>query len=78
MPSGIAGARDRQRAACVTDGHALESVRFAAGLAICERAGCAVTHRRGAVPAAGGPGLLAAPDRETPAELLARVARYLV
>jgi myo-inositol-1(or 4)-monophosphatase len=59
-----------QRAAYVTDGVPRDSVHFAAGIAICEAAGCVVTDLFGA-PRGGGPtGLLAAADSETHATLL--------
>jgi len=66
-----------QRAAYVTDGDPRESVHFAAGLAICEAAGCTVTDLRGGAWRRGAPGLIAAADAETHAALLRLVRKYL-
>jgi myo-inositol-1(or 4)-monophosphatase len=63
-----------QRAAYVTDGDARDSVHFAAGIAVCEAAGCVVTDVFGEPWGRGPTGLLAAADAETQAELL-RLAR---
>ncbi len=67
-----------QRAAYITDGDVRESVHFAAGLAICEAAGCMVTDLRGRVWGSGATGLVAAADAETHAALLFLVRKYLV
>jgi len=67
-----------QRAAYITDGDVRESVHFAAGLAICEAAGCTVTDLRGRVWGRGATGLVAAADAETHATLLSLVRKYLV
>jgi myo-inositol-1(or 4)-monophosphatase len=59
-----------QRAAYVTDGDVRNSVHFAAGLAICEAAGCVVTDLTGREWSSGVNGLLAAADAETHTALL--------
>ncbi|MGW4378689.1 inositol monophosphatase family protein [Kitasatospora sp. NPDC004531] len=64
-----------RRAAYLTDGHLADSVHFAAGLALCEAAGCTVTDLRGKPPHSGEGGLLAAADAETHARLLDLVHR---
>jgi myo-inositol-1(or 4)-monophosphatase len=66
-----------QRAAYVTDGDVRDSVHFAAGLALCEAAGCTVTDLRGDAWGNGATGLLAAADPKTHSELLALVRKYL-
>jgi myo-inositol-1(or 4)-monophosphatase len=66
-----------QRAAYITDGDVRGSVHFAAGLAICEAAGCTVTDLRGRVGGSGATGLVAAADAETHAMLLSLVRKYL-
>jgi myo-inositol-1(or 4)-monophosphatase len=66
-----------QRAAYVTDGDVRDSVHFAAGLAICEAAGCVVTDLRGGPWGNGTTGLLVAADAETHAALLELVRKYL-
>lgn len=66
-----------QRAAYITDGDVRDSVHFAAGLAICERAGCMVTDLRGHAWGSGATGLLAAADSETHEALLSLVRKYL-
>ena len=67
-----------QRAAYITDGDVRESVHFAAGLALCEAAGCTVTDLRGHEWGSGATGLVAAADAETHAALLSLVKKYLV
>jgi myo-inositol-1(or 4)-monophosphatase len=67
-----------QRAAYITDGDVRDSVHFAAGLAICEGAGCIVTDLLGRVWGNGATGLLAAADSETHAALLRLVRKYLI
>jgi myo-inositol-1(or 4)-monophosphatase len=67
-----------QRAAYITDGDMRENVHFAAGLAICEAAGCTVTDLRGRVWGRGATGLVAAADAETHAALMSLVRKYLV
>jgi len=67
-----------QRAAYVTDGDVRDSVHFAAGLAICEAAGCTVTNLRGDAWGNGATGLLAAADPKTHNALLALVRKYLI
>src|SRR5207245_10203397 len=51
------------------------SVHFAAGLAICEAAGCVVTDLRGRPWREGAAGLIAAADAETHTRLLALVRK---
>jgi len=62
-----------QRAAYVTDGDVRNSVHFAAGLAVCEAAGCVVTDLRGGSWRLGPAGLLVAANVETHEILLALV-----
>ncbi|OIK23542.1 inositol monophosphatase family protein [Streptomyces malaysiense] len=64
-----------RRAAYVTDGHLVDSVHFAAGIALCEAAGCTVTGLYGEPPFTGRGGLVAAADPGTHAALLAMVRR---
>ncbi|MFJ2704885.1 inositol monophosphatase family protein [Streptomyces sp. NPDC087428] len=59
-----------RRAAYVTDGRLRDSVHFAAGIALCEAAGCVVTGIHGQPPHTGAGGLVVAADRETHALLL--------
>ena len=53
-------------------------MHFAAGVALCEAAGCSVTDLRGRAWGSGTTGLLAAADAETHAALLSLVKKYLV
>ena len=66
-----------QRAAYVTDRNVRDSVHFAAGLAICEAAGCRVTDVLGHAWGSGATGLVAAADPETHAALLRLVRKFL-
>ena len=59
-----------QRAAYVTDGEVHGSVHFAAGIALCEAAGCVVSDLRGEPVRPGPHGLIAGADRETHSTLL--------
>ncbi|WP_435290993.1 inositol monophosphatase family protein [Streptosporangium sp. G11] len=59
-----------RRAAFVTDGHLRDNVHFAAGIALCQAAGCVVTGIHGQPPHTGAGGLVVAADRETHAALL--------
>lgn len=59
-----------RRAAYITDGHLGESVHFAAGIAICQAAGCVVTGIYGQPLHTGQAGLLIAADEPTHATLL--------
>ncbi|MFD9903371.1 inositol monophosphatase family protein [Streptomyces sp. NPDC059063] len=59
-----------RRAAYVTDGHLSDSVHFAAGIALCEAAGCVVTGIQGQPLHTGPGGLIVAADRQTHATLL--------
>jgi myo-inositol-1(or 4)-monophosphatase len=63
-----------RRAAYVTDGHLADSVHFAAGIALCQAAGCVVTDLDGRPPHSGRGGLIAAADAATHATLLSLVA----
>ncbi|GIE34362.1 phosphatase [Actinoplanes italicus] len=63
-----------RRAAYVTDGHLADSVHFAAGIALCEAAGCVVTDLDGRPPHSGRGGLIAAADPDTHATLLSLVS----
>jgi myo-inositol-1(or 4)-monophosphatase len=63
-----------RRAAYVTDGHLRDSVHFAAGIALCQAAGCIVTGLDGRPLHTGRGGLVAAADPETHAALLALIA----
>ncbi|WP_326737812.1 inositol monophosphatase family protein [Streptomyces sp. NBC_01022] len=62
-----------RRAAYVTDGDLRDSVHFAAGIALCEAAGCVVTGIHGQPLHTGAGGLIAAADRETHEALVAMV-----
>ncbi|MFG2166617.1 inositol monophosphatase family protein [Micromonospora chersina] len=62
-----------RRAAYVTDGHLRDSVHFAAGIALCEAAGCVVTGIDGQPLHTGAGGLVVAADEQTHAALLALV-----
>jgi myo-inositol-1(or 4)-monophosphatase len=66
-----------RRAAYVTDGDLRDSVHFAAGIALCEAAGCVVTGLRGQPLHTGAGGLVAAADQQTHAALLDVIARQL-
>ncbi|MET7368806.1 inositol monophosphatase family protein [Streptomyces sp. NPDC005566] len=59
-----------RRAAYVTDGHLSDSVHFAAGIALCEAAGCVVTGIHGQPLHTGAGGLIAAADQRTHTTLL--------
>ena len=63
-----------RRAAYVTDGHLADSVHFAAGLALCEAAGCIVTNLDGGPLHTGPQGLIAAADPDTHAALVSLIA----
>jgi len=54
-----------QRAAYITDGDVRDSVHFAAGIALCQAAGCVVTDLHGLEVGQRASGLLAAADKET-------------
>ncbi|MBQ1023548.1 inositol monophosphatase family protein [Micromonospora sp. C95] len=62
-----------RRAAYVTDGRLHDSVHFAAGIALCEAAGCVVTGLDGQPWRSGLGGLVAAADADTHAGLLALI-----
>ena len=63
-------------AAYVSDGRMDGNVHFAAGIAVCQAAGCVVTDLSGA-PVRGGRGLIAAADARTHAGLREIVGKYL-
>jgi myo-inositol-1(or 4)-monophosphatase len=63
-----------RRAAYVTDGHLRDSVHFAAGIALCQAAGCVVTGLDGRPVHTGAGGLIVAADDTTHASLLKLVA----
>ncbi len=71
---GLAWVAAARRAAYVTEGTVRDSVHFAAGIALCEAAGCVVTDLDGG-PLRAGAGLLAAADDETHAAVLAMLDR---
>ncbi|MGW2022480.1 inositol monophosphatase family protein [Streptomyces decoyicus] len=65
-----------KRAAYVTDGGDLaQSVHFAAGIALCQAAGCVVTGVDGAPIGQAGRGLVVASDAETHGLLLSMIPR---
>jgi myo-inositol-1(or 4)-monophosphatase len=67
-----------QRAAYITDGDIMEkSVHFAAGIAICEAAGCVVTDLLGEPWGSGATGLVACADPETHSALMNLIGNYL-
>ncbi|MFI7551453.1 inositol monophosphatase family protein [Micromonospora sediminimaris] len=63
-----------RRAAYVTDGRLRDNVHFAAGIALCEAAGCVVTGLDGQPWRSGLGGLVAAADAPTHADLLTLIA----
>ncbi|MGL5927933.1 MAG: inositol monophosphatase family protein [Dermatophilaceae bacterium] len=65
-----------RRAAYISDGDLLDSVHFAAGIALCVAAGCEVTDLEGG-PVATGRGLAISAERRTHVELLDHVASCL-
>ncbi|WP_426242820.1 inositol monophosphatase family protein [Nocardioides sp. LHG3406-4] len=71
---GLAWVAAGRRAAYVTEGTVRDSVHFAAGIALCEAAGCVVTDLDGG-PLRAGAGLLAAADGYTHSALLAILDR---
>jgi myo-inositol-1(or 4)-monophosphatase len=66
-----------QRAAYVTDGDVRDSVHFAAGIALCEAAGCTVSDLHGRPWAGGASGLVAAADAETHRALMRLIRKSL-
>jgi myo-inositol-1(or 4)-monophosphatase len=67
-----------RRAAYVTDGHLRDSVHFAAGIALCQAAGCVVTGIDGQPLHTGAGGLVVAADEQTHAALLTLVRNQRV
>lgn len=65
-----------RRAGYVTDGHLEGSVHFAAGIALCQAAGCVVTDFAGD-PVHTGRGLIAAADRSTHRQLVELIRPHL-
>ena len=59
-----------RRAAYVTDGDLRDSVHFAAGIALCQAAGCTLTGLRSQPLHTGVGGLVAAADRDTHTALI--------
>lgn len=64
-----------QRAAYITDGDTRDSVHFAAGLAICNAAGCRISDLHGGPWDQASRGLIVAPDDDTHATLVRLIAR---
>ena len=64
-----------QRLGYVTDGMHRDSVHFAAGIALCQAAGCVVTDFDGHAVHTG-PGIVAAADHDTHSALLELVSRH--
>jgi myo-inositol-1(or 4)-monophosphatase len=70
---GLAWVATGRHAAYVTEGDLTDNVHFAAGIGLCQAAGCEVTDCRGtpiSSPHAAGHGLVAAADPETHAALV--------
>jgi myo-inositol-1(or 4)-monophosphatase len=65
-----------QRAAYITDGDVRNSVHFAAGIAVCEAAGCVSSDLFGAPWGRGATGLIVAADFETHGALASQIGRY--
>jgi myo-inositol-1(or 4)-monophosphatase len=65
-----------QRAAYITDGDVRNSVHFAAGMAVCEAAGCVLSDLFGAPWGRGATGLIVAANFETHRALTSQIARY--
>ncbi|GAB3985112.1 inositol monophosphatase family protein [Actinoallomurus acanthiterrae] len=65
-----------RRAAYVTDGHLHDSVHFAAGLALCQAAGCIVTGIHGQPLHTGPGGLIAAADLATHGAILEMITSH--
>jgi len=64
-----------RRAAYLTAGDLLDSVHFAAGIALCQAAGCVVTGIQGQPLHTGAGGLIAAADEATHTALLEMIRR---
>ena len=73
---GVVWVASGRRAAYVIDRDVTDSVHLAAGVAVCQAAGCVVTDLCGG-PVGDGPGLLVAADEATHAALLPPLARAL-
>jgi myo-inositol-1(or 4)-monophosphatase len=67
-----------QRAAYISDGDVRDSVHLAAGLAVCQAAGCAMTDLWGRPWGNGTTGLVAAADPEIHATLMDLIGKYLL
>ncbi|MHC2998267.1 inositol monophosphatase family protein [Microbacterium sp. HJ5] len=72
----VAWVADGRRAGYVSDGSFRDNLHYAAGVALCEAAGCVVTDLRGD-PLHTGPGLIIAADRAVHASLVALVGPHL-
>jgi myo-inositol-1(or 4)-monophosphatase len=66
-----------RRAAYITDAALADNVHFAAGIVVCQAAGCVITDLQGnpVTPGLAGSGLIAAADEATHAGLLAVIGR---
>jgi myo-inositol-1(or 4)-monophosphatase len=64
-----------RRAGYVTDGHLQDSVHFAAGIAVCQAAGCIVTDLLGEPLHRGAGGLVAAADAAAHQQLIKLIGR---
>ncbi|HEY3016357.1 MAG TPA: inositol monophosphatase family protein [Nocardioides sp.] len=71
----LAWVADGRRAAYLTDGDLRDSVHFAAGIALCQAAGCVVTGLRGQPLHTGVGGLVVAADGDSHAALVGLVER---
>jgi len=67
-----------RRAAYVTDGDVRESVHFAAGIALCQAAGCIVTGVQGQPLHTGVGGLVAAADQDTHTALIRIIEQVIL
>lgn len=72
----VAWAAAGRRAGYVSDGTFLDNVHFAAGIALCRRAGCVVTDLAGG-PLEKGRGLIAAADAQTHERLVELIRPHL-
>lgn len=68
--------RTSATATYVSDGHFVDNVHFAAGIALCRAAGCVVTDLRGE-PLETGRGLIAAADEDTHQRLVSLAEPHL-
>lgn len=75
-PLALAWVAAGRRAASVSDGHFVDNVHFAAGIALCRTAGCIVTDLHGR-PLETGRGLIAATDEDTHQRLVSLAEPHL-